>query len=131
MDSSSIQLTGSEIDKVEVENTTVKIFFSRVIIIKSMTGSVEKTKWWQSGYLVFDDAEVIEQPTLPAVCAGGDVTENVFTYRDMIPVPLDSRGRAHCDLYFENSDDHIKIEAAAVRLEMLETPKYIEHIRPE
>ena len=131
MDSSSIQLNGSEIEKIEVEGTTVKVYFSRAILIKTMTGSAEKTKWWQSGYLVFEDAELVEQAVLPAVCAGGDVVENVFTYRDMIPVPLDSRGRAYCDLYFEDASDHLKVEASAVRLEMLEVPKYIEHIRPE
>ena len=35
---------------------------------------------------------------LPREVAGGDVGENVYTYRDMIPVPLQSRGRAHCAL---------------------------------
>ncbi len=131
MDSSSIQLNGSEIEKVETEGSTVKIFFSRAILIKTMTGSVEKTKWWQAGYLVFENADIIEQPSLPAKCAGGDVGENVFTYRDMIPVPLESRGRAHCDLYFDSVQEHLKVDATAVRLEMLEVPKYIEHIRPE
>lgn len=131
MDSSNIQLKGSEIENIEVEGSSVKIFFSRAIIIKTMTGSVEKTKWSQAGYLVFEDAELLGEVKLPAVCAGGDVGENVYTYRDMIPVPLDSRGRAHCDLYFEGSDDHLKVEAGSVRLEMLAVPKYIEHIRPE
>lgn len=132
MDSSSIQLNGSEIEKVETQDSTVKIYFSRSILIKTMTGSVEKTKWWQSGYLVFEEAELIEQPNaLPLICAGGDVGENVFTYRDMIPVPLESRGRAHCDLYFDGSNEHLKVEASAVHLEMLDVPKYIEHIKPE
>ncbi len=131
MDSSSIQLKGSEIDKIEVDGSTVSIGFSHAIIIKTMTGSVEKTKWWQAGSLVFEDVESSELPDLPLTCAGGDVGENVYTYRDMIPVPLQSRGRAHCDLYFENTDDHLVISAGAVRLEMQDVPKYIEHIRPQ
>jgi len=96
-----------------------------------MTGSVEKTKWWQAGRLVFEDVDSSELLDTPLVCAGGDVGENVYTYRDMIPVPLESRGSAHCDLYFEDTDKHLKISATAVRLEMLAVPKYIEHIRPE
>ncbi len=131
MDSSSIQLKGSEIDKIEVEGSQVKISFSRAIIIKTMTGSVEKTKWWQAGFLIFEDVEDSELVDVPLTCAGGDVGENVYTYRDMIPVPLQSRGHAHCDLYFEESDKHLKISAGAVKLEMLEVPKYIEHIRPQ
>lgn len=131
MDSSSIQLKSSEIDSIEVDGSTVRIGFSRAIIIKTMTGSVEKTKWWQAGYLIFDEVSESELPKAPLTCDGGDVGENVYTYRDMIPIPLDSRGHASCDLYFNDSEQHLKISAGAVRLEMLDVPKYIEHIRPE
>ncbi len=132
MDSSSIQLDGSEIEKIEYQDNELKIYFSRAILIKTMTGSVEKTKWSQAGYLIFSGVEDFDGFTeLPAVCKGGDVGENIYTYRDMIPVPLDSRGHAHCDLYFENSDVHLKAEGDSVKLEMLDVPKYIEHIRPK
>lgn len=132
MDSSSIELAGSEIESVLVDGDTIRVNFSRAIIIKTMTGSVEKTRWWQKGALVFEGASVEDElPELPGICAGGDVGENIYTYRDMIPLPLESRGRAHCDLQLEGSDAHIRVEAVAVRLEMAEVPKYIEHIRPE
>ena len=132
MDSSSIQLNGSEIEKIEYQDNQLKIFFSRAIIIKTMTGSVEKTKWSQAGYLIFTGIEDFEEfAELPAICKGGDVGENIYTYRDMIPVPLDSRGHTHCDLYFENTDKHLKASGNSVKLEMLDVPKYIEHIRPE
>jgi hypothetical protein len=132
MDSSSIELPGSKIANIEINGDTVKVLFEPAYIIKTMTGSVERTKWWQNGALVFEQAELIERPdTLPATCTGGDVGENVYTYRDMIPVPLASQGRAHCHLKLENSDLAIKVQAAAVRLVMDEPPKYIEHIRPE
>ena len=132
MDSSSIQLDGSEIETIEYQDNELKIYFSRAILIKTMTGSVEKTKWSQAGYLILTGVEDFAGFTdLPAVCKGGDVGENIYTYRDMIPVPLDSRGHAHCDLYFENTDNHLKAEGDSVKLEMLDVPKYIEHIRPE
>jgi len=132
MDSSSIELAGSEIDSVTQDGETIRVEFSRAIIIKTMTGSVEKTRWWQKGALVFEGASLEDKlPALPAVCAGGDVGENIFTYRDMIPVPLESRGRAHCDLRTEGTEDHIRVQASAVRLDMEDVPKYIEHIRPE
>ncbi len=131
MDSASIQLNDSEIDKIQIIGSTVKIYFSKAYIIKTMTGSVEKTRWYQAGFLIFEQAEVEQQPTLPAICDGGDVTENVYTYRDMIPVPLQSRGAAGCNLKIKNSDERLIVHAAAVNLQMLEVPKYIEHIRPE
>jgi hypothetical protein len=130
MDSSSIDLAGSEVASVERHEDRICVRFSRAYIIKTMTGSSERTRWWQAGRLVFEGAEVEgELPDCPAVCSGGDVGENIYTYRDMIPVPLESRGRAHCDLRFEGQERHLRLMAEAVRLEMDDRPRYIEHIR--
>jgi hypothetical protein len=133
MDSTSIALPGSLISAVTVEDDTVRVSFSPAFLIKHMTGSVERTRWRQEGSLVFDGAELEEADALgefPAECLGGDVGENVYTYRDMIPVPLESRGRAHCALRLAG-DRVIKVDATAVRLEMIDVPKYIEHLRPD
>lgn len=132
MDSTSIELPGTQVAAVTVEDGTVRIRFEPAYLVKTMTGSVERTRWWQNGELVFTDAELDDSaplPSLPAACMGGDVGENVFTYRDMIPVPLDSHGRAHCVLQL--GDGEIRVEAAGVRLVMQDVPKYIEHLRPE
>ncbi|MCB1802892.1 MAG: hypothetical protein KDI82_14475 [Gammaproteobacteria bacterium] len=131
MDSTSIELVGSKIAAVEVEGDTVRVVFEPAYLVKSMTGSVERTRWWQNGALVFEDAQLDDEkplPELPADCTGGDVGENVYTYRDMIPVPLQSRGRAHCAL--KVGDAMIRVEATAVNLVMDGVPKYIEHLRP-
>lgn len=131
VDSSSIELPGSEVEAVIVDGDTIRVRFSRAYIIKTMTGSVEQTRWWQAGDLVFGGAEAEgELPALPAVCAGGDIYDNVFTYRDMIPVPLESRGRTGCDLHFGDDDRRVRISAETLRLDLVDTAKYIEHIRP-
>jgi len=131
MDSSSIELTGCEIESIEIEGDRVTLRFSRAYIVKTMTGSVERTRWWQAGSLIFEGAEVEgDLPVLPAVCYGGDVGENIYTYRDMIPIPLNSRGRAHCDIRFKGTDLRLRVLAEAVRLDMIERPRYIEHLRP-
>ena len=110
MDSSSIELPGSEIDSLEVKGGCLRIHFSRAYIVRTMTGSDERTRWWQAGSLVLDGAVLeCEPPKPPLVCAGGDVQDNVFTYRDMIPLPLDSRGRAGCDLRFRGTDAQLKV----------------------
>ena len=133
MDSTSIELKGSRISAVDIDGDSIRVVFEPAYLVKTMTGSVERTRWWQNGALVFDQATMDEDgqlPTLPAECRGGDVGENVYTYRDMVPIPLESRGRAHCALKFDD-DRVIRIEAAGVRLEMIDVPKYIEHLRPE
>lgn len=134
MDASSIELPGSTISAVAVDGDTVRIRLEPAYIIKTMTGSVERTKWWQNGELVFTGAELgddSELPPLPAECAGGDVGENVYTYRDMVPVPLASRGHAHCAIKLKGSDAVIRVQGESVQLVMEDVPKYIEHIRPE
>jgi hypothetical protein len=129
MDSSTIELPGSEIEAITFEAGKLTIRFSRVIIIKTMSGSDERTRWWQAGALIFEKAELeTVLPTCPCVCDGGDVGENVYTYRDMIPIPLQSQGRARCDLRIRDQQP-LKAWAEGVRLEMEDRPRYIEHIR--
>ena len=78
MDSSSIDLPGSEIESIALDDGVLRVRFSRAYIIKTMTGSVERTKWWQAGDLVMEGAEVEgELPRGTLVCTGGDVSDNV------------------------------------------------------
>ncbi len=132
MDSSSIQLAGSEIDAVEYRQERLRIHFSRAIIIKTMTGSVEKTLWWQAGDLVLDEPEIEGVlPRGPVTCMGGDIDDNIYTYRDMIPLPLDSRGAIGLSLRLADDAPRLVARGRAIRLEMQETPKYQRHIRDD
>ncbi|ESQ09820.1 MAG TPA: hypothetical protein DDY14_16110 [Chromatiaceae bacterium] len=130
MDSSSIQLPDSEIGQIRIENSCLRVSFTRAYIVKTMTGSIEKTLWWQAGDLILEGA-IPEQPlpTGPAICDGGDIDDNIYTYRDMIPVPLDSRGHTRCELKLRGSTDRIVVRGETVRLELIDTPKYIRHLR--
>lgn len=130
MDSSSIELPGSKIDAIELDEGVLRVRFSRAMIIKTMTGSTERTRWWQAGDLVIAGAEVDGPlPEGPLVCAGGDLDENIYTYRDMIPIPLASRGQIRCTLRFDDGSPPLGVMGESVGLELLDVPKYIEHIR--
>jgi len=132
MDSSSIELCGSEIGAISLQGGDLRVHFTRAYIVKTMTGSREQTRWWQAGDLVMEVATAhSDLPEGPLVCTGGDIDDNVFTYRDMIPIPLNSRGRARCDLRFRDTDAHLVVSAETLRLEMADVPKYIEHVRPQ
>jgi hypothetical protein len=131
MDSSSIELPGSEVESISLEDGRLRVRFSRAYIVKTMTGSPERTRWWQTGDLIMDGAEPeAALPEGPLVCAGGDIEENVYTYRNMIPIPLDSRGRTRCALRFRGTDVQLIVSGETIRVEMIDVPKYIEHIRP-
>jgi len=130
MDKTNIELPGCELELIAREGNQVRLRFSRAILIKSMTGARERTRWWQAGELIFDEAEVEgDLPAGPLICDGGDVGENIYTYRDMLPIPLESQGRAWCNLRFRNTDARLRLEASGVRLRMEDLPHYIEHIR--
>lgn len=130
MDSSSIQIPNSEIDRVSLEQGCLRITFSRAYLIKTMTGSTEKTLWWQAGDLVLEGAEAEHPlPSGPGICASGDIVDNIYTYRDMIPVPLDSRGYSRCELMLRDTADRIIVHGETVRLELADSPRYIRHIR--
>lgn len=131
MDSSSIELPGSEIETIFLQNGILNIRFSKAYIIKTMTGSNERTRWWQAGELIFTNAKVeTTVPPGPLICVGGDIIENVYTYRDMIPIPLVSRGYIHCVLKFKNETQIFQSSAQTVNLKLIAVAKYIEHLRP-
>lgn len=132
MDSSSIELPGSEISAISLQDGRLRLSFSRAYIVKTMTGSHERTRWWQSGDLIIEGAKPDSGlPTGPLACTGGDIDDNVFTYRDMIPIPLDTRGRVRCELGFEGIDTRLIVSGETLKLQMEGVPKYIEHIKPE
>lgn len=131
MDLTSIELPGSRITDIRLVDDEVRIRFEPAYLIKTMTGSEERTKWRQNIELIFENGELLEGGALnlPGICHGGDVGENIYTYRDMIPVPLESRGQAHCDLEMEGGVARVRVQAQGVRLVCEGMPKYIEHLR--
>lgn len=131
MDSSSIELNGTRVESIDLIEGALRIHLAPARIVKTMTGSAERTRWQQTGDLIIECAEVeTRPPSGPLTCVGGDLDDNIYTYRDMIPIPLSSRGRIGCRLRFEGVKDLLIASGDAVRLEMQDVPKYIEHIRP-
>jgi len=61
MDSSSIELPGSEIGSIRLLDGCLRVEFSRAYMVKTMTGSRERTRWWQSGAIVIEEAEPDEE----------------------------------------------------------------------
>jgi hypothetical protein len=130
LDSSQIHLPGCEIAAINLAESTLRLRFSRAYLIKSMTGSAERTRWWQAGELILEGVEGSPSlPEGPLTCAGGDVDDNIYTYRDMLPVPFESRGRIGLQLRFEGTDATLTVAGRSARLVMVEVPKYIEHLR--
>ncbi|WPL19645.1 hypothetical protein Thiowin_04782 [Thiorhodovibrio winogradskyi] len=138
MDASSIQISGSEIAGVSQDaqlegERNFRLQFTRALILKTMTGSAEQTLWWQAGELLIGEVEQIEGelPDGPFVCERSDIDDNQYTYRNMIPIPLKSHGRIRLELHVRDRDVPLVVIGATIELVLRDTPKYIEHIRPD
>lgn len=130
LDSTCIDLKNAEIASIDLDQGCLRIHFARADLIKTLTGAAESTRWQQAGILHMEDA--VPSSPIPSgslICRGGDIDDNIYTYRDMIPIPLDSRGRIRCEIHFAKAIAPLIVTGSAVRLEMLDTPKYIEHLR--
>jgi len=131
MDTSSIELLGSVVDRLEIVGADLKVHFSRAYILQTLAGSLERTRWWQAGELILEGVSLEGGlPSGPLVCAGGEVGESIYTYRDMIPLPLNSRGYVRCELRFVGDQAPVVAVGRAMRLVMQDVPRYIEHLRP-
>ncbi len=132
MDSIQVSLPGSQVESIRAEGDALRIHLSRANLIKSMTGSKERTRWWQAGSLILEGIEALPAslPTGPLICCGGDIEDNVYTYRDMIPIPFKTRGRIRFLLRFEAVDEPLDAVGTSARLDLHDVARYIEHIRP-
>jgi len=134
LDSTQIHLPGSRIESISVASGVLRIDFSRAYLLKSMTGSKERTRWWQAGALILEGVE--DPPPLeafslaPLTCVGGDIEDNIYTYRDMVPVPFTSRGHIQFRLRFEGVPEPLYVAGTSARLDLRDVAKYIEHIHP-
>ncbi|MGD9298807.1 MAG: hypothetical protein PVG09_03805, partial [Thiohalocapsa sp.] len=70
-------------------------------------------------------------PDVPLTCTGGDIDDNIYTYRDMIPLPLASRGVIRVELQFEGHQPALVASGSAILLDMHDVPKYQRHIRDD
>lgn len=132
MDSSSVDLSGSEVESIQQNGDRIIVRFSCAYIIKTIAGSVERTRWRQAGELIFEAVELESTlPTCPCVCTGGDVGHDIYTYRDMLPLPFESPGPSHCNLRFDDGAKQLVLHGGRVVLKLEDRARYVEHIRPD
>jgi hypothetical protein len=68
-------------------------------------------------------------PACPCRIASGELVNNIYTYRDHAPLPLDWHGSVRCRLTFEGEQAPWTIEGSAMHLERIDHPRYIRHIK--
>ena len=125
-----LQLPGAELESIEQDDATITLHFSLLHIVREMENAFEDSLWTQAGRLVIRYTGISgDTPGCPCHIAGGDLVNNIYTYRDHAPLPIDWRGSISCTLLIEGDQPPVTIEGSAMQLERIEHPRYIRHVR--
>ena len=126
----TLQIPGARLERIEQVENEVRLHFSQFHIVQEIENAFEDSLWTQAGTLVIRNIEIAgELPQCPCEVRGGDLINNIFTYRDHAPLPVDWSGEVGCSLHISGSDRVISITGSAMQLEQLDFPRYLRHIK--
>ncbi len=124
-----LQLRGAQLDSIDQTGDTFSLHFPSVELIQEMEGAFQDSLWTQAVTLTINEGELRgELPACPCEISGGDLVNNIFTYRDHAPLPIDWRGEVVCKLRPAGGAAPFTIEGTALRIEQIDNPRYIKHI---
>jgi hypothetical protein len=126
----TLQLPEARLESIERDADAITLRFSLVYLVQEMENAFEDSLWTQAVNLTIKGFNLDgELPDCPCEISGGDITNNIYTYRDHAPLPIDWRGDVRCALNVAGSDSVLVISGNSMQLEQLETPRYIRHIK--
>lgn len=124
-----LQLKGAQLERIETGADDVTLHFSEVRLVQEMDGAFEDSLWRQAIDLVVKNAEVSGTlPDCPCELAGGDLSDNIYTYRDHAPLPINWRGQVGCKLRLSPDDTGVAIDGTSIVVEQIAHPVYLRHI---
>ena len=126
----TLQISGAQLESIEQADNDITLHFSQVQLVQEMEGAIEDSLWTQAVNLLIRDIEIEgELPACPCVIKGGDLVDNIFTYRDHAPLPINWRGEVSCMLIVEGTGNTFSVEGESMQLEQIDNPRYIRHVK--
>ena len=126
----TLQIPGAQLESIEQGDNEITLHFSQVQLLQEMEAAIEDSLWTQAVNLTIRDIEIEgELPECPCVIKGGDLVNNIFTYRDHAPMPINWHGEVRCTLTVEGTATSFTLGGDAMQLEQIEHPRYIRHIK--
>ena len=126
---SSLQIPGARLERIERSDKEITLHFSLVHLVQVMEGAFQDSLWKQACNLVIRDVEINGVlPECPCEIQGGDMLNNIYTYRDHAPLPIDWNGSVGCRFTVAGSGAVFSIDGTVMQVKMIDHPRYIRHI---
>ena len=124
-----LQLRGAQLASIDQRGDTFILHFSMVELIQEMEGAFQDSLWTQAVTLTIDEGMLSgELPACPCEINGGDLVNNIFTYRDHAPLPIDWQGDVVCKLTPTGGSANFAISGTRLQVEQIDNPRYLKHI---
>ena len=125
-----LQIPGAQLESIEQTDNDITLHFSQVQLVQEMEGATEDSLWTQAVKLVISGIEIEgELPVCPCTIKGGDMIDNIFTYRDHAPLPINWLGEVRCALIVAGTEASFSIDGESMQLERIGNPRYIKHVK--
>ncbi len=126
----TLQLPDARLESIDRDADAITLHFSQVQLVQEMENAFEDSLWTQAVNITVRNYSLDgELPACPCEISGGDITNNIYTYRDHAPLPINWRGDVRCSLKVAGSDAEFSISGDTMQLEQIETPRYIRHVK--
>jgi len=126
----TLQLPEARLESIDRNVDAVTLHFSQVYLVQDMENAFEDSLWTQAVNLTIKEVSIDgDLPACPCDISGGDITNNIYTYRNHAPLPINWRGEVRCSLKIAGSDATFSISGDRMQLEQIETPRYIRHLK--
>jgi len=113
----TLQIPGAQLESIEQGDDKITLHFSQVHLLQEMEAAIEDSLWTQAVNLTVNEIEIEgELPECPCVIKGGDLVDNIFTYRDHAPMPIDWRGEVRCTFTVEGTGAKLSIDGESMQL---------------
>ena len=127
-----LQIPGAQLESIEQDGNEATLHFSQVHLVQEMEGAIEDSLWTQAVNLTIKGAEIEgELPECPCEITGGELTDNIYTWRGQVPLPINWQGEVSCTFKPDDAGTGFSISGDAMQLEQLEHPRYIKHFKKD
>ena len=121
-----MQLHGAQLASIEQSDDEITLHFSQVQLVQEMENAIEDSLWTQAIDLTIKGVELEgELPACPCEITGGDLTDNIFTYRDHAPLPISWRDTVSCTFLLAGHDTGFTISGDSLKVDQNAHPRYI------